>query len=99
MNERSDVPAVEKQNEALKVMPVLFEEAGYDVTVCDPPLAGYKEVSDLSIYDAYPDIDTHITMGAYLDDSEKFVQTSRQGGQSSCSAAKKRHADRKDLCL
>ena len=73
MNERSDVPAVEKQNEALKVMPVLFEEAGYDVTVCDPPLAGYKEVSDLSIYDAYPDIDTHITMGAYLDDSEKFV--------------------------
>ena len=74
MNERSDVPAVEKQNEALKVMPVLFEEAGYDVTVCDPPLAGYKEVSDLSIYDAYPDIDTHITMGAYLDDSEKFVR-------------------------
>ena len=74
MNERSDVPAVEKQNEALKVMPVLFEEAGYDVTVCDPPLAGYKEVSDLSIYDAYPDSDTHITMGAYLDDSEKFVR-------------------------
>lgn len=74
MNERSDIPAVEKQNEALKVMPVLFDEEGYDVTVCDPPLAGYKEVSDLSIYEEYPDIDTHITMGAYLDDSEKFVK-------------------------
>ena len=74
MNARSDVLAVEKQNEALKVMPVLFNDVGYDVTVCDPPLAGYKEVSDLSIYDDYLDINTHITMGAYLDDSEKFVK-------------------------
>jgi hypothetical protein len=27
----------EKQNEALRLMPVLFYENGYDVTVCDPP--------------------------------------------------------------
>lgn len=74
MNARSDVPAVEKQNEALKVMPVLFNEMGYDVTVCDPPLAGYREISDLSIYDDYPEIDTHITMGAYLGDDEKYVK-------------------------
>lgn len=74
MNARSEIPAVEKQNEALKVMPVLFQELGYDVTVCDPPLAGYREVSDLSIYDDYPEIDTHITMGAYLGDDEKYVK-------------------------
>ncbi len=74
MNARDDVPAVEKQNEALKVLPVLFHELDYDVTVCDPPLAGYQEISDLSIYDEYPEIDTHITMGAYLGDDEKFVK-------------------------
>lgn len=74
MNGRSDIPAVEKQNEALKVLPVLFQELGYDVTVCDPPLAGYREISDLSIYDDYPEIDTYITMGAYLGEDEKYVK-------------------------
>lgn len=74
MNARSDVPAVEKQNEALKVLPVLFNELGYDVTICDPPLAGYREIPDLSIYEDYPEIDTHVTMGAYLGDDEKYVK-------------------------
>ncbi len=74
MNARSDMQAVEKQNEALKVLPVLFSEMDYDVTVCDPPLAGYREISDLSIYDSYPEIDTHITMGAYMGEEDKFVK-------------------------
>ncbi len=74
MNARSHIAAVDKQNEALKVLPVLFHEMDYDVTVCDPPLAGYREISDLSIYDDYPEIDTHITMGAYLGEDEKYVK-------------------------
>ncbi len=74
MNARDDIPAVEKQNEALKVLPVLFHEMNYDVTVCDPPLAGYQEISDLSIYNDYPEIDTHITMGTYLGNDEKYVK-------------------------
>ena len=74
MNARSDVAAVEKQNEALKVLPVLFNELDYDVTICDPPLAGYREISDLSIYEDYPQMDTHITMGAYMGDDEKYVK-------------------------
>lgn len=55
---RTDMTNVEKQNEALKVMPVLFNQNGYDVFVADPPLAGYKNYSDLSIYDEYPEIRT-----------------------------------------
>ncbi len=74
MDARTDLPAVEKQNEALKVLPVLFSEMDYDVTICDPPMAGYKEIPDLSIYDAYPEMDTYITMGAYIGDDEKFVK-------------------------
>jgi len=74
MNARDDMPAVEKQNEALKVLPVLFRDMDYDVTICDPPLAGYQEISDLSIYSRYPDMKTHITMGTYVDEEDKFVK-------------------------
>ena len=74
MNARTDLLAVEKQNEALKVLPVLFSEMNYDVTVCDPPIAGYREIPDMSIYDDYPGIDKYITMGAYMGEDEKFVK-------------------------
>ena len=74
MNARDDVLAVDKQNEALQVLPVLFSEDGYDVTICDPPLAGYREISDLSIYEQYPEMDAYITMGAYMSDDEKAVK-------------------------
>lgn len=74
MNARDDMLAVDKQNEALKVLPVLFQEMNYDVTICDPPLAGYREISDLSIYDEYPDMNTYITMGAYVGEEDRFVK-------------------------
>lgn len=74
MNKRDDVPMRDKQDEALKVLPVLFDELDYDVTVCDPPLAGYQEISDLSIYDEYPEINTHITIGSYIGKDEKYVK-------------------------
>lgn len=56
MNKRDQEPLVEKHNEALKVMPVLFSQNGYDVTVVNPPYANYQYVPDLTIYDEYPDI-------------------------------------------
>ena len=54
LNRRTGERMAEKQNEALKVLPVLFGEAGYRVTVCDPPLAGFQWISDISIYSEYP---------------------------------------------
>ena len=62
MNRRSDELLQDKHDEALRLMPVLFLENGYDVTVCDPPYAGYGEVPDLSIYDDWPQINAYITM-------------------------------------
>lgn len=62
IDKRDTVPLAEKHNEALKVLPVLFEQNGYHVSVCDPAYAGYSEIPDLTIYDDYPDIETHITM-------------------------------------
>ena len=65
INERSDETLGEKQNEALKVMPVLFDENGFEVTVCDPPYAGYQWIPDLSIYDDYPNIRAFNTDGRF----------------------------------
>ena len=56
---------MERQNEALKVMPVLFDRQGYEVTICDPTYAGYKEIPDLSVFKDYPQFHTFITDGRY----------------------------------
>ena len=71
MNKRSDETLMSKQNEALKVMPVLFDENDFEVTVCDPTYANYQWIPDLSIYDEYPDIDTYITKGKFSDQTAK----------------------------
>ena len=63
MNKRSDEFLKDKHNEALKVLPWIFDDAGYQVTVCDPPYAGYKWIPDLSVFDDNPNIKTCITMG------------------------------------
>ncbi len=65
INERSDESLTEKQNEALKVMPVIFGNNGFDVTVCNPKYAGYKWIPDLSIYDDYPDFHCYNTNGQF----------------------------------
>lgn len=61
-NRRGDVSLREKQNEALLVMPLLFLQAGYDVTVCDPSLANYSFIPDLSIFDQYTGVRAYNTI-------------------------------------
>ena len=75
--DKRDTGLPEKQNEALKVLPVLFMENGYDVTVCDPPYAGYLWIPDLSIFDDYPAIHRYVTHGAFVDNSEIFRKKDR----------------------
>lgn len=55
-NKRDTVSLKDKQNEALKLMPSLFLEHGYEVTVCDPPCANYQDIPDLSIFDDLPGV-------------------------------------------
>lgn len=74
INMRSEESLVDKQNEALKVMPVLFERNGYNVTVCDPTYAGYQWIPDLTIYDEYPDINAFNTDGYFLEEDVNNAQ-------------------------
>ena len=64
---RNDVTVVQKQNEALRVMPDTFVENGYEVTVCDPSLADYHWVPNLGIYADHPSIRTYITKDTFAD--------------------------------
>lgn len=49
--EYTQVKDTESRNQALKLMPSLFADAGFDVSVFDPPYANGRIDSDLSIYD------------------------------------------------
>jgi len=78
MNKQDTESMVSKHNEALKMMPVLFMENGYKVTVCDPPYANYQWIPDLSIFDAYPDIFACATEGTF--DGSNAQSAAKQRG-------------------
>ena len=73
INKRTDKSLKDKQNEALKLMPVIFMNHGYEVTVCDPPYANYQLPPDLSIFDEYPEINRYNTVGAFVNDKQSYI--------------------------
>lgn len=78
MNKRDKEPLADKHNEALKVMPVLFDNNDFDVTILDPSYAGYRWIPDLSIFDEYPDMRKFITRGRYELNPEDTVEVSEK---------------------
>ena len=74
LNKRDDELLVDKQNEALRVLPVIFDENNFDTVVCDPPYAGYSHTPDLSIYDDHPDIKAYITKGMFQEKEENELE-------------------------
>lgn len=82
INERSDESLQDKHNEALLLMPALFSENNYNVTVCDPPYAGnYSNVNDLSIYDQYDNVRAYNIKGAFMGEFDEFYSVSYQAKQ------------------
>ena len=56
MNLRNDIPLVNDHNDATLLMPKLFLDAGYQVTVTNPPWPNYSWKGDLSAFKDYPEI-------------------------------------------
>lgn len=81
MNARKDEKLVDKHDEALLVLPRIFGEAGYNVTVCDPPYAGYQWVPDLTIYDDYDYVEAYNLEGMFSGNAEleSVVKKKQQG--------------------
>lgn len=77
INKRSSEALVDKHNEALKVLPVLFSENGFDVTVYNPVYANYQWIPDHTIFDEYEDINAYTIIGAFSDpeQAEAAVRT------------------------
>jgi len=51
-NNRNDINLVTKHNESLLLMPTIFSNAGYNVTVTDPPYPDYLLKGELQIFDS-----------------------------------------------
>lgn len=52
-------------NESQLVAPLLFSDAGFEVTMTDPPLPNYSDRGDLSAFDDYPQIAVSELNGKY----------------------------------
>lgn len=65
INKRSDTKLVQKHNEALLFMPLLFQKSGFEVTVSDLPYSNYSLIPDLSMYKPY-NIRAYNTEGNYV---------------------------------
>jgi len=57
--------AMKKHNEALLMMPRIFSNNGYRITVTDPAFANYSWKPDLSIFAPYPEIAARNIIGNY----------------------------------
>ena len=69
INKRTSESLVDKHNEALKVLPALFSKNNYSATVCDPPLAGYKNYPDISIFDDILGVSSFHLRGSFKNNS------------------------------
>ena len=65
INQRTETSIREKHNESLLVMPTLFTQAGYEVTVSNLPYENYNMQPMEQIYKDLPDLHRVITQGPY----------------------------------
>lgn len=65
LNRRADESLADKHNEALKVVPTIMAEAGYEVSVVDPSYAGYQWNPDIRIYDGMDGVNAYTAAGKF----------------------------------
>ncbi|MBR3646024.1 MAG: YidC/Oxa1 family membrane protein insertase, partial [Lachnospiraceae bacterium] len=65
INKRTDLTIREKHNESLLVMPTLFTQAGFDVSVTNLPYENYNLQPVEQIYSNLPDLHRVKTQGVY----------------------------------
>ncbi|MBR3534073.1 MAG: YidC/Oxa1 family membrane protein insertase [Clostridiales bacterium] len=66
----------QKQNDALSVMPIIFRDDGFEVTLLDPPFANHDIPGDLSVFTGplYEGISAYHTKGIIADNYYKFEE-------------------------
>ena len=74
INERSDELLVNKHNESLMLMPKLFLDAGFDVTVTDTPWTNYSWSPDFTPFNKFPEIKTMQLQENYVNEYYDSLQ-------------------------
>jgi YidC/Oxa1 family membrane protein insertase len=64
VNSRNNTPLLDKQREAYLLLPKIFMDKGYSVTVTDPPFDNYQ-MSNLSIFEKHHGINAKNIIGKY----------------------------------
>jgi YidC/Oxa1 family membrane protein insertase len=67
INKREQETLVKKHNESLLLMPVIFSDNDFDVTITDPSWANYSWIPDIRIFNDYPNINVRNTIRSYTD--------------------------------
>ena len=75
LNAREDTLLVDKHNEAVRVLPQIFSDDGWNVYVGDISYANYQWIPDLSIYDYNDRINAYNLSGAFNDRSAMLVRS------------------------
>ena len=65
LNLRNTETLASKHNEALKVIPTLFSQAGYNVSLIDPSYAGYRWIPNLDVFKDMPGVSAHLADGKF----------------------------------
>ncbi len=89
MNRRKDISLREKHNEALRLMPVLFDEAGYAVTVSHVPYPNYDKKPGLGIYDDHRRIRKFGSLSPFKDETGAEMTVSQNFRNFFCFAMMK----------
>ncbi|MBQ9068334.1 MAG: hypothetical protein IJ131_04610, partial [Eggerthellaceae bacterium] len=80
LNERSSELLRDKHNESLQVLPKIFSDHGFGVTLFDPSYANYQWTPDLSVFDDIPNTKAYITMDGSFTDNESLTKGVHGGG-------------------
>ena len=65
INARDSEPIADKHDEALRLMPTMLGDSGYNVTLCDPTYAGYKQIPDIAVFKDHPEWNVYNINGRY----------------------------------
>ena len=78
INQRDTELLEDKQNEALRVLPIIFSNENYDVTVVNPPYAGYQYLSDTSIFSDIPNTNAYYVDNYFNDYSVALANSTNE---------------------
>ena len=78
LNARSDELLVDKHNESLRVLPTIFRDNDWTVTVTDAAYANYEWIPDNSIFDDLDGVTAFNMTGTFNDRSELLVDAGEE---------------------